>query len=130
MTKKFDDEEKVNKLLLVLYPDPSLGAVSEVVKRVGEGADVRRLIPTHADAFMFASILEVGKTVTHKPVGSKRRTYVHVTMRGNGGKLNVNGGEVVLEEGDGLFVTDIHEKEELVFTAEQGVVEFIVLDMA
>ncbi|KAI8815727.1 RmlC-like cupin domain-containing protein [Fimicolochytrium jonesii] len=130
VTKEFSDAQKEGRLLPVLYPHPSVGKASGLIRNVGD-VDTDSLIPTHADAFMFASILRPGDAaVEHRPVGAGRRFYVHVIMRRTGGSLVVNGGDVVLGEGDGVFVTDVHEKEPVRFESRGGVVEFVLLDLA
>ncbi|KNC98098.1 uncharacterized protein SPPG_06507 [Spizellomyces punctatus DAOM BR117] len=117
VTRTFTDSEKRNRLCPVLKPDPSLGLSVPVELQLDS------LVPTHADVYMFAGILDKGHKVVYRPVGNSRRMYVHVVM--GGGSLRV--GEVVLFGGDGVFIEGVDGGVEV--EGVNGSVEFVVLDL-
>lgn len=77
----FDDEEKRGKLRLIASPDGAVGSVK-----------------IHADAKMFAGLVEGGDRVEHT-VGNDRYIYVHVAR----GAVSFNG--TILQAGDGAKIT-------------------------
>lgn len=77
----FDDEEKRGKLRLIASPDGADGSVK-----------------IHADAKMFAGLVEGGDRVEHT-VGNDRYIYVHVAR----GAVSLNG--TILQAGDGAKIT-------------------------
>ncbi|KAI8842544.1 RmlC-like cupin domain-containing protein [Chytridium lagenaria] len=94
----------------------------------------KKLIGIHQDMYMFASILSPGKATRHQVVGIKRLGYVHVIESGTKSvvEVTVANGTVKarLEEGDGLFIHDMSEVDELMFTSVgKGKAEFVLLDM-
>ena len=100
--KKFSDEEKRNKLRLIVSPDAADGSV---------------LI--HQDAKIFASILDKGQTVTH-PIQNGRHAWLQVAA----GTVELNG--TPLKHGDGAAVS---EESELKVTANEPA-EVLLFDLA
>ncbi|GAA5856744.1 hypothetical protein JCM5353_002612 [Sporobolomyces roseus] len=110
-TRNFSRSEKLDKLIQVVAP---LSSTSVTDSREGSGP-----VPVHADLEMWASILSSKKKVQHELGGETKRAYLHNIMKSGyrgpgqeagdkfedgGARLRVNGG-LVLEEGDGAFVT-------------------------
>ena len=97
--KKFSDEEKRNRLRLIVSPDGEEGAVR-----------------IHQDAKIYASVLDEGKSVNHL-VRTGRHAWVQVAA----GAVEINGTE--LKHGDGaavsgeaqLVITAAHPSEILLF---------------
>jgi redox-sensitive bicupin YhaK (pirin superfamily) len=90
-TKKWSDEEKLNKLCLL-------------VDDIQSSND--RTIAIHASLSMYASILQPNHSIKH--VFKRTKGYIHLIMRSgyeatNGAKIRI-GGEVILQEGDGAFI--------------------------
>ncbi|KAF2089716.1 RmlC-like cupin [Saccharata proteae CBS 121410] len=101
-TRRFSDEDKVDRLVRVMEDEDRQGGRDE------EGAP----IPMNADLSMDASILAPGKKVVHELVkNGERKVYLHVVMKGReqpktgGAKIKV--GQTVLGEGDGAYVTGL-----------------------
>ncbi|GAA6000602.1 hypothetical protein JCM10207_004571 [Rhodosporidiobolus poonsookiae] len=109
--RHFSDEEKRDKLVKVVGPAGSEGVSDE---RDGSGP-----APVHAALSMFASILSPKSTLSHTLSPSTTKAYLHSIMRSGyrspsvaasdkfedgGAMLSVNGG-LVMEEGDGAFVS-------------------------
>ncbi|QIX01255.1 hypothetical protein AMS68_006772 [Peltaster fructicola] len=121
-TRKYSDEEKVDKLVRII----------ESTARHGGGPAENDAIPAHADLSMDASILSPGKAVEHQLVkAGKRNVYLHVVMTAreqprDGAKIKV--GNVQLGEGDGAFVTDIEGPLEVINVGDQPA-EFLLFDM-
>lgn len=110
-TRNFSRSQKLDKLIQVVAP---LSSPSVTDSREGTGP-----VPVHADLEMWASILSSKKKVQHELGGETKRAYLHNIMKSGyrgpgqeagdkfedgGARLRVNGG-LVLEEGDGAFVT-------------------------
>ncbi|TPX69378.1 hypothetical protein SpCBS45565_g02410 [Spizellomyces sp. 'palustris'] len=119
VTRTFTDDEKRNRLCPVLKPDSSLGL--SVPKEL---QTLDSLVPTHADVYMFACILDKGHKVVYQPVGNGRRAYVHVVL----GRGSLRVGEVVLEGGDGVFIEGVDDGGVEV-EGLNGTVEFVLLDL-
>jgi quercetin 2,3-dioxygenase len=100
--KMFAREEKLNQLRLVVSPD---------------GADGSIFI--HQDSKIYASILEVGKTVA-LDLAPKRHAWVQVAR----GEIAI--GETVLKAGDGAAISE-ERKIEIKGLAETS--EFLVFDL-
>jgi redox-sensitive bicupin YhaK (pirin superfamily) len=96
------DAEKSNRLRLVAGPDDSEGAL-----RINQ------------DARVFASLLEQGKSVSHK-LAAGRGAWVQLID----GALNVNG--VKLAKGDGARIEEVAE---IHVTADEAS-EFLLFDLA
>jgi len=80
--KKFTDEEKRNKLRLIVSPDGSDGSVR-----------------IHQDAKIYASLLDEGRELEHA-LANRRGAWLQVAA----GALTLNGNE--LKQGDGAAVND------------------------
>ncbi|RUP23899.1 hypothetical protein BC936DRAFT_138965 [Jimgerdemannia flammicorona] len=130
-TKHFSDTAKLNKLCKILTPAGS---------RFYDPAT----IGIHNDFYMYASVLEPGKTVSHRinlnlkaEDGSLPRSlYVHVANKGGEVIVRTVGGaqkeqKTTLQPGDGAFVKDVRSGEEIVMesTGKKNV-EFVVFDLA
>ena len=110
-TRNFSRSDKVDKLVQVVAP---VSSPSVTDTREGSGP-----VPIHSDLEMWASILSTKSKVSHELGKGTKRAYLHSIMKSGyrgpnqeaqdkfedgGAKLRVNGG-LVLEEGDGAFVT-------------------------
>jgi redox-sensitive bicupin YhaK (pirin superfamily) len=80
--KKFSDDEKRNKLRLIVSPKGDDGSVK-----------------IHQDAKIYASVLEQGQEVTHR-LANGRSAWLQVAA----GSVTLN--DVALKQGDGAAVTD------------------------
>ena len=80
--KKFSDEEKRNKLRLIVSPDGSEGSVR-----------------IHQDAKIYAALLDSGSEVIHQPDDGR-----HAWLQVAAGEVMVNG--VGLKQGDGAAVSE------------------------
>ena len=99
--KKFSDDEKRNKLRLIVSPDGSDGSVK-----------------IHQDAKIFASILEDRQEVVHS-LDDGRSAWLQVAA----GSVNLN--DVVLKQGDGAAVS---QESKLRITAEEPA-EVLLFDL-
>ena len=99
--KKFSDDEKRNKLRLIVSPDGSDGSVK-----------------IHQDAKIFASLLDERQEVVHS-LEDGRSAWLQVAA----GSVRLN--DVVLKEGDGAAVS---EESNLRITA-QGPAEVLLFDL-
>jgi len=91
-TKKWSDEEKLNKLCLLI----------DDIQYSNE-----KTIAIHASLSMFASILQPNKSIKH--VFKRTKGYIHLIMRSgyearDGAKIRI-GENVILKEGDGAFIS-------------------------
>jgi redox-sensitive bicupin YhaK (pirin superfamily) len=100
--KKFSEDEKHNKLCLIVSPDGSDGAVR-----------------IHQDAKVYASLLDEGQEVV-LPLKSGRHAWVQVAA----GSIAVNG--VALEQGDGAAIS----AESKITIAAQEPAEVLLFDLA
>jgi len=107
-TRKFTDAEKTNTLVPVVAPVGSEG--------ITEDRETHGPTPVHSPLYMFATILEPGKTVKHtlkKPKDDVelRKGYIHVIQTSGYNKGTATGNTVALNdelrlaEGDGAFIT-------------------------
>ena len=90
-TKKWSDEEKLNKLCLLI--DDVRNANNKV-------------IGIHAPISMYASILQSNHSIKH--ILKRTNGYIHLVMRSgytatNSASIRI-GGNVILKEGDGAFI--------------------------
>jgi len=99
--RKFSDDEKQNRLRLIVSPDGSDGSVK-----------------IHQDAKIFASLLDNGQEVVHS-LEMGRSAWVQVAA----GSVKLN--EVALEQGDGAAVS---QESQLRVTAE-GPAEVLLFDL-
>ncbi|CAG8491147.1 14902_t:CDS:2, partial [Racocetra fulgida] len=87
-------------------------------------------IGINTDFHMYASLLEPGHKVVHTVQGIKepRRAYIHLTS--TGGNLKING-NTTLRQGDGAFVTEVKQGDEIVFeSVGDKIAEFVLFDLA
>jgi hypothetical protein len=100
---------------------------------------VAETIPIHADFLFGAGIIPVGKTFLWKVAGGRgivrskenRQVYVYLPMmKGGKAKVRLNGSDdAILTEGDGAFVRDVGEGDELGFESiGEEEAEVVVLD--
>jgi redox-sensitive bicupin YhaK (pirin superfamily) len=99
--KKFSDDEKRNKLRLIVSPDGGDGSVK-----------------IHQDAKIFASLLDDGQEVVHS-LGDGRGAWLQVAA----GSVKLN--DVSLKQGDGAAVS---QESKLRITAE-GLAEVLLFDL-
>lgn len=100
ITRKFTDEQKKDNLVRII----------DSTDRHTGGEKESDPIPAHSDVSMFASILSPGKSVTHDiVVEGERKIYAQLVMSGRtqpkSGGASIKIGDVVLEEGDGAFIS-------------------------
>ncbi|GJJ11398.1 hypothetical protein Clacol_005631 [Clathrus columnatus] len=106
-TRHFSDEEKKDTLLRVVAPIRAAGVSPE---REAAGP-----APVQSAVTLYASLLSPSVSVNHKfgppGQGNRRRGYLHViqtsgynTGKSTGATVQINGGEVILSEGDGLYI--------------------------
>jgi redox-sensitive bicupin YhaK (pirin superfamily) len=100
--KKFSDDEKRNKLRLIVSPGGEDGAVS-----------------IHQDAKIYASLLDESKEVVHT-LANGRSAWLQVA----GGSVTLN--EVKLKQGDGAAV---NQESNLRITAQESA-EILLFDLA
>ncbi|CAG8654221.1 9751_t:CDS:2 [Cetraspora pellucida] len=87
-------------------------------------------IGINADFHMYASLLESGHKVMHTVQGAEkpRRVYIHLTSTGGELKINEN---TTLRQGDGAFVTEVKQGDEILFESiGDKIAEFVVFDLA
>ncbi|GAA5831019.1 hypothetical protein JCM11251_005111 [Rhodosporidiobolus azoricus] len=115
--RHFSDEEKRDKLVQVVGPAGSEG--------VSDERDTTGPAPVHAALSMFASNLSPKSSLTHTLSSKTTKAYLHNIMRSGyrgptvsasdkyedgGAMLQVNGG-LVMEEGDGAFVSVVQDSD-------------------
>ena len=136
--RHFSEEEKRNKLVEVVAPVDAENVIDE--------RDTKGPAPVHSHVRMHASILTSKETLTHKLRDDTKLAYLHLIMRSGyrkptvpasdkfedgGAMLKVNAG-LVLEEGDGAFITVAKEGDrslELQNVAEKDA-EFLLWEMS
>lgn len=99
--KQFSDDDKKNRLRLIVSPEGSDGSLK-----------------IHQDAKLYSSILEAGKEVRHE-MEKGRHAWIQVIR----GTIEVNG--TLLEEGDGAAVSD----EKTLKLISQDISEFLLFDL-
>ena len=131
-TRKFTEAEKTNTLVPVVAPVGSEG--------ITEDREAHGPTPVHSPLYMFATILEPGKTVKHTLKKSKdeaelRKGYIHViqtsgynkgTATGNTVSLN---DELKLAEGDGAFITGPEGGEITILNVGSSSAELLLFDL-
>ena len=130
-----DEDSKRNKFATVLSPlKAGLGASAEEEKAALPSVD--GTIPIHADLVMGASIIDAGSSATWHIGGngatkskSNRKTYIHLPMTKGGSAMIQLPNGVVLEEGDGAFVSKVNAGDELkIDSVGDAEAEVVVLD--
>jgi quercetin 2,3-dioxygenase len=119
ITKKWSDEEKLNKLCLLI----------DDIKNANDNT-----IPIHAPLSMYASILQPNNSIKH--VFQRTKGYIHLIMRSgyetcsvSSAKLRI-GLDVVLQEGDGAFInTDKINNELSIENIGSMNAEFLLFDL-
>ncbi len=100
--KRFSDDEKRNRLKLIVSPEGSAGSVT-----------------IHQDAKIYASLLDKGNEVSH-PLAPGRSAWLQVAA----GSVTLN--DVALKQGDGAAV---REESELRISADESA-EVLLFDLA
>ena len=85
-TRHFSDADKSNQLRLVVSP-------------TGEANTIK----INNDCFMYACLLDAGKSVTHNFAGANRKGFLHVA--GTGGVVQLSDGSK-LQAGDGASIDE------------------------
>ena len=115
-TKKWSDEDKLNKLCLV---------IDDIRNRND------KVIGIHAPISMYASILQGNHSVKH--VLKRTKGYFHLIMRSgyqatDGAKIRI--GDVTLKEGDGAFINSETSNSEVVIENVGSInAEFLLFDL-
>ncbi|KAF1954410.1 RmlC-like cupin [Byssothecium circinans] len=123
-TKKFDDEQKRDKLVRIM----------EYTDRLGEKTETSP-IGLQADLSMDASILAPGKKVVHDIVAEgPRKVFLQVVMGGrkqpSEGGARIRVGDVELGEGDGAYVDGVSGPGKIeVESVGDREAEFLLFDM-
>jgi len=135
-TKTFNEDAKRSAFLPILSPlKGGPGATAEQEKAAE--ATLPDTIPIHADLVMAAGIIPVDKRFKWTVGGDAvtkttgRNLYVHLPMTKSGSsKIRLDGREgVVLEEGDGAFVSNVNAGDVLSFeSVGEAEAEVVVLD--
>lgn len=133
--RHFSDEEKTDKIVLVVAPPEDNGVVEE--------RDAKGPVPVHANIHVSASILTPGSEVSHTSTSGTTKTLVHNIMRSgyrkpaeapiNGGaRLKIsNGSNIVdLEEGDSVFITGKLENQLKFESSGPNNAEFLIFEMS
>ena len=133
----FPDDAKRAGFVTILSPlraGPSASAADEDAAL----PTVSGTIPVHADLLMGAALVPAGQAFVWKVGGdqavrekSGRKVYVHLPMTADGkARVRLAGREgIVLEEGDGAFVSDVDAGDELgVESLGEVEAEVVVLD--
>lgn len=135
-TRHFDEQEKRKGFVTIVSPlkagpnaTPDQEAKAEPV--------VKDSIPIHADFLMGASIIPT-KASHEWTIGgsdavqskSNRKVYVHLPMTQNGkAKVRLAGGDTVLSEGDGAFLSNVNAGDKLsVESIGEADAEIVVFD--
>lgn len=133
-TMTFPDNVKQDKFATIISPLKA-GPKATPEEEKAAVPTVEGTIPIHADMMVGAGIIQAGKSANWRiggddTVRSKlgRHVYVHVPMCKTGAKIQL-GGQAVLEEGDGAFVSEVNAGDELlVESIGNGHAEVVVLD--
>ncbi|KAG9312781.1 RmlC-like cupin domain-containing protein [Chiua virens] len=132
-TRYFTDEEKKNRLALVVAPDNAEG--------VTLGREDSGPAPIRSELWMYASLIHPGASVVHTPSGNgqMRKGYVHVIQKSGynpgaakGATLKISGqdrSQVELREGDGAYLTYGPGVELRLENDSQEVVEVLLFDL-
>jgi hypothetical protein len=107
-TKHFSDEEKKNKLRVIVSPNSE----NESIK-------------INQDIKVMASILEKGNQISYT-LPKKRAGYIHLIQTRKESSLQINGVDLI--EGDGAFIKDAEAPLEIVSTGK-GPAEFLFFDI-
>ncbi|RIB14620.1 pirin domain-containing protein [Gigaspora rosea] len=87
-------------------------------------------IGINTDFHMYASLLEPGHKVIHTVQGTKKSRKVYIHLASTGGELSINE-TTILKQGDGVFVTEVKQGDEIVFeSVGDKIAEFVVFDLA
>ncbi|CAF1019625.1 unnamed protein product [Didymodactylos carnosus] len=121
-TKKWSDEDKLNKLCLLI----------DDIKNSNKAS-----IAIHAPISMLACILQPNKSVNH--IFTRTKGYIHLIMRSgyvtpygengkSGAKIRI-GQDIILEEGDGAFINCEQGIELLIESTGDINAEFLLFDL-
>lgn len=134
---KFSDTAKCAGFVTILSPLRA-GIRATTAEEEAAVPTTPGTIPVHADLLMGAAIVPSGKAFGWKIGGEQavrervgRKIYVHLPMTGGGkARVRLAGREgIILEEGDGAFVSDVDAEDELAVESVGEVeAEVVVLD--
>ncbi|TFK51969.1 RmlC-like cupin [Heliocybe sulcata] len=134
--RRFTDEEKTNKLAMIVAPATAPGVTDT---REGSGPT-----PIHAHLYVYASLLSPATAVTHtfpKPANASSpatKAYIHLIQKSGyntgpakGGKILLTGDGQTMElgEGDGAYLSSEAGKELKIENVGDRVVEFVLFDV-
>ena len=118
-TKKWSDEEKINRLCLL---------IDDIQTKKSDA------IAIHAPLSMYASILQPSQSVRHQ--FKRSQGYVHLIMRSGYDTCSVNaakirlGSDITLQEGDGAFINRDKSNGELIIENIGSInAEFLLFDL-
>ncbi|KAG9312773.1 RmlC-like cupin domain-containing protein [Chiua virens] len=133
-TRQFTDEEKKDRFVPVVAPDNAPG--------VTLGREDSGPAPIRSDLWMYASLIQPGISLVHKPFGDgqMKKGYVHLIQKSGynpgaaqGVTLKIgshaDGSQVELREGDGAYLTYGPGSELRVENDSQGVAEVLLFDL-
>jgi hypothetical protein len=135
-TKTFNEEAKRSAFLPILSPLKA-GPKATAEQETAAEPTLENTIPIHADLVMAAGIIPVDKRFKWTVGGDAvtktngRNVYVHIPMTKKGSaKIRLDGREnVVLEEGDGAFISNVNAGDVLSFeSVGEAEAEVVVLD--
>ncbi len=127
-TKHFSDEEKKNKLRLIVSPNVSTSDPIGVNFDANQNCFAQseeNSIKVNQDSKVYASILEKDNKVSYK-LPATRYGYLHLIQTKANSALKLNG--VELKEGDGAFIERAVEDLVIESTGE-GPAEFLLFDL-
>ncbi|ETW79271.1 hypothetical protein HETIRDRAFT_478683 [Heterobasidion irregulare TC 32-1] len=132
-TRHFTDEEKKDTFVRVVAPAFAPGISLE---REAPGP-----APVHSPLSLYASLISPGRTLSHRleKKGPARKAYIHVvqtsgynTNEATGATVRVSAegaGELLLKEGDGVYVLGLPGSELKVGNVGESVAEVLLFEM-
>ena len=134
-TMTFPEEAKTNAFATIISP-LKVGSTASAADEKAAIPAIEGTIPIHADLLMGASIIDKDSSATWTIGGndavafkSDRKVYLHLPMAKTGAKVRLAGGDTVLSEGDGAFITNVGVGDKLlVESIGDGKAEVVVLD--
>lgn len=134
-TSTFDERSKRNTFVTIISPLKA-GIEASPEEEKAAVPVIEGTIPIHADFLMGASIISPGSSASWKIGGdnavqskSNRKVYLHLPMAKKGAKIRLAGGNTVIDEGDGAFVTGVSAGDDLlVESVGDGEAEVVMPD--
>lgn len=135
-TQTFSEEAKRSGFVTIISPLKA-GVEASAEEEKAAVPVLKDTIPIHADLLMGAAIIAAGNAFKWKVGGepeavrerSGRKVYVHFPMTKKGKARIRVGGKEVLEEGDGVFVSEVNAGDELaVESVGDEEAEVLILD--